>query len=209
MEILLLSPYNPALPLETVPRVLAAQALDIDPQLPGPLKAACAALAHMAAGPKPPLFVTANPLHPTIAAAQPAQVLDARSQQEQARWVMERALTIGQWERSMDPASLLAYLEEETEEFAQAVNAWHHDPTPAAERQMRAELADVYLQILFHAQLAARRGSWDIEDVAADFVAKMRSRAPYIFRPGAEIVPVEEQERLWQEGKRKQSGPVL
>lgn len=118
-----------------------------------------------------------------------------------AQWVMARALEIGEWERSMTHQSLIPYLREEVAEFAEAVEQWE---AAGSEDELLAELSDVLLQVLFHAELARRRGAFDLSDVAAAFEGKMRSRAPYLFDDGEDIVPEAEQVRLWQEGKERE-----
>ncbi|MEJ5997199.1 MazG nucleotide pyrophosphohydrolase domain-containing protein [Corynebacterium sp. H130] len=119
----------------------------------------------------------------------------------EAQWVMARALQIGEWERSMDHRSLLPYLREEVVEFEQAVRELDDD---ASEDNLLKELSDILLQVLFHAELARRRDSFDLDDVAAAFVSKMRSRAPYLFEEGDGIISIAEQERLWAEGKAQE-----
>ena len=64
------------------------------------------------------------------------------------------------------------------------------------------ELGDVLLQLLFHAELGRRREAFSLDDVAASFIAKMRSRAPYLFDGTSSMVAQEEQDRLWIDGKR-------
>ncbi|SDR81867.1 MazG nucleotide pyrophosphohydrolase domain-containing protein [Corynebacterium timonense] len=118
----------------------------------------------------------------------------------QAEETMRRARERGEWERSMTHESLLAYLEEEAREFAAAVRG-------GDDAQMRAELSDVFLQVLFHAELARERGAFDLADVAAAFVDKMKSRAPYLFDGSTGLVGLEEQDRLWAEGKRREGAP--
>ena len=118
-----------------------------------------------------------------------------------ARAVMTRALRIGEWERGQDHVSLLPYLREETEEFAAAVRA-HADGAGTA-TELRGELADVLLQVLFHAEIAARRGDFDLDDVADSFTSKLRRRAPYLFDGTSATVPVEQQESLWQAAKSR------
>ena len=68
--------------------------------------------------------------------------------------------------------------------------------------QLVRELGDVLLQLLFHAELGRRRQAFSLDDVAASFIAKMRSRAPYLFDGTSTVVSQEEQDRLWAEGKR-------
>ena len=80
-------------------------------------------------------------------------------------------------------------------EFAAAVEEG------ASESELCTELGDVLLQVLFHAEIAARRGAFDFGDVATSFVRKMRSRAPYLFDGSTGVVSVERQDTLWARGK--------
>ena len=114
----------------------------------------------------------------------------------QAQRVMERAYALGEWERSHTHETLLPYLQEESAEFAEAVTGG------AGDDKIKAELADVFLQVLFHAEIASRRGAFGIGDVAQAFIDKLRSRAPYLFDGTVFVVDMETQDRLWQEGKR-------
>lgn len=119
---------------------------------------------------------------------------------DEARRIMSTARARGQWEAAQTHASLLPYLEEESGEFADAVRAG------AAESELRKELGDVFLQVLFHAEIAAERGAFDLDDVAASFSKKMRSRAPYLFDGTDRVVSVDEQDELWAAGKRVERG---
>ena len=101
------------------------------------------------------------------------------------------ARRIGEWEREQTHTSLLPYLEEESAEFAAAVR--NREP----ESEILKELGDIFLQVLFHAEISA----FSLDDVAQSFVTKMRARAPYLFDGTAEIVDVDTQERLWRAGK--------
>ncbi|MDU0478228.1 MazG nucleotide pyrophosphohydrolase domain-containing protein [Staphylococcus chromogenes] len=129
---------------------------------------------------------------------------DSLNKTREALRVMRTAVEIGEWERGMTHESLIPYLREESEEFAEAVRAHANNPSAQAEQQLKAELSDVLLQVLFHAELARRRGAFDFEDVAEAFVDKLRSRAPYLFDGTTRVVPIAEQERLWQEGKARE-----
>ncbi|HZK32061.1 MAG TPA: MazG nucleotide pyrophosphohydrolase domain-containing protein [Corynebacterium sp.] len=138
-------------------------------------------------------------------------VIEAASRHDpvfEAQQVMARAVRQGEWEAGQSHESLLPYLKEETEEFSTAVRAG------AGEEELLAELGDVLLQVLFHAEIASRRGAFDFSQVAGAFVAKMRSRAPYLFDGTVGLVPEQEQERLWEQGKRRElaqgpeSGPI-
>ena len=133
----------------------------------------------------------------------PASVMD---EIEDAVALMARALRQGVWEQEMTHQSLLPYLREETEELAQIIQALGDvEETPQwLEQELCKELSDVLLQVLFHAEIANRRGAFDIGHVAGAFVAKLRSRAPYLFESVERQVPKIEQDRLWAEGKQSE-----
>ncbi|MDY5785389.1 MazG nucleotide pyrophosphohydrolase domain-containing protein [Corynebacterium sp.] len=161
------------------------------------------ALADTAPESGPGWLVTTDPQSPEVRSrAADEEVLTVPSLSDpvhQAVETMRRARARGEWERAMTHESLLPYLEEEAGEFAEAVRKGLGD------KEMRAELSDVLLQVLFHAELARERGAFDFADVAQAFTDKMKSRAPYLFDGSAGIVGVEEQERLWAEGKRREA----
>lgn len=111
---------------------------------------------------------------------------------------MARSRRQGEWEQRQTHASLIPYFEEETAEFAEAVESGLPDG------EILKELGDVLLQVLFHAEIARERGAFTFDDVAASFVAKMRSRAPYLFDGSGRMVGEEEQQALWRAGKAEE-----
>lgn len=120
----------------------------------------------------------------------------------QAQNIMRRALTVGEWEREQTHETLLPYLWEETTELAEAIT------TQADDVELMAELGDVLLQVLFHAEIAARRGAFDFGDVVGSFIGKMRRRSPYLFDGTTSVVPQSEQKRLWELGKHAEGRRV-
>ncbi|WP_342318195.1 MazG nucleotide pyrophosphohydrolase domain-containing protein [Corynebacterium mayonis] len=144
-------------------------------------------------------LVTTDPLDQAVVArAATEEVITVPSLADpvyQAVETMRRARERGQWERAMTHESLLVYLEEESREFADAVRA------DLGDGHLRAELSDIFLQVLFHSEIARQRGAFDFGDVAEAFVDKMKARAPYLFDGSTGLVAVEEQERLWAKGK--------
>ena len=82
------------------------------------------------------------------------------------------------WKAEQTHRSLSRYLLEETHETLEAIDAgdrtgsWDH---------LREELGDLLLQVYFHAAIAAESGAFDIEDVAADLIAKLHRRNPHVF----------------------------
>lgn len=116
-----------------------------------------------------------------------------------AQRVMHNARTRGEWEMAQTHESLLFYLEQESAEFAEAVRNCHGD------EELKKELSDLLLQVLFHAEIADQRGAFTFADVAQAFVDKMKNRAPYLFDGSTGTVSLEEQDRLWAEGKRRET----
>lgn len=78
------------------------------------------------------------------------------------------------WDREQTHESLIPYLEEEAEEFIQAVKEGDY-------RNIKDELGDVLLQVMFHAQIAAKAGKFDVEDVIDNLIKKIKRRHPHVF----------------------------
>jgi tetrapyrrole methylase family protein/MazG family protein len=78
------------------------------------------------------------------------------------------------WDAEQTHRTLARHLLEETHELLEAIDADDDDA-------MRDELGDVLLQVVFHAQLAADDGRWDIDDVARGLVEKLIHRHPHVF----------------------------
>ena len=90
--------------------------------------------------------------------------------------VMARLRRECAWKAGKTHESLARYLLEETYETLEAIESGDDD-------HLREELGDLLLQILFHAVIAEERGQFDIDDVAADLVVKLRRRNPHVFDP--------------------------
>ena len=78
------------------------------------------------------------------------------------------------WDVAQTHRSLLKNLLEESYEFVDAVQT---DDITA----MREELGDVLLQVIFHSQIAAEQGTFDLDDVVRDLVDKLIRRHPHVF----------------------------
>jgi MazG family protein len=89
-----------------------------------------------------------------------------------------------EWDASQTHDSLRPYLTEEAAELDEAIRL-ESDP------MMREELGDVLLQVLFHSVIAEERQAFDMSDVAAGLIAKMRARHPHLYG-GGEKVPWEQ-----------------
>lgn len=84
------------------------------------------------------------------------------------------------WDLEQDHQSLAKYLREEAAEVLDALAA-HMPGDPEKERHLCEELGDLWLQIVFHAQLAQERGAWDIREVERMIVEKLIRRHPHVF----------------------------
>ncbi len=91
--------------------------------------------------------------------------------------VMDRLRTDCPWDAKQTHESLAPYLLEETYEALEALEGG--DPA-----DLREELGDVLLQVLFHARIAAERGDetgYTIDDVADGIATKLVRRHPHVF----------------------------
>jgi MazG family protein len=82
-----------------------------------------------------------------------------------------------EWDAAQTHDSLRPYLVEETAELDEAIRIGQ-DP------QVREELGDVLLQVLFHSVIAEERRAFDMSDVAGGLIAKMRARHPHLYGGG-------------------------
>lgn len=102
------------------------------------------------------------------------------------------------WDLKQTHESLLNYLIEESYEFIDAVE---NKDLP----NMKEELGDVLLQVVFHAQLAKERGDFDFAEVVQILSDKLVRRHPHVFGElkldGAAAV-----EKKWDELKKEEKG---
>lgn len=121
--------------------------------------------------------------------------------------VMDRLRSPGgcPWDAEQTHASLVPYVLEEAYEVAEAVE---HDDRA----NLREELGDLLLQVVFHARIAQEHPDdpFDVDDVAADLVAKLVRRHPHVFA-GARVADADGVHRQWEQIKRteKQRESVL
>ncbi len=88
--------------------------------------------------------------------------------------VMHALRTGCPWDAEQTHTSLVHYLVEETCEVIEAVET-------GSDADLVEELGDLLLQVLFHSEIAAESGRFDIEDVAARIADKLIARHPYVF----------------------------
>lgn len=102
------------------------------------------------------------------------------------------------WDREQTFDTIKKYTLEETYEVFDAIErrAWP---------ELKDELGDLLLQVLFYAQMAAEAGYFDIGDVAANLNAKLVRRHPHVFPVNGELVDATDSHtvlRNWEEIKR-------
>jgi XTP/dITP diphosphohydrolase len=108
--------------------------------------------------------------------------------------MMDKLRTSGPWESEQTHDSLRRYLLEETYEVFDAVRGGNAD-------ELREELGDVLLQVLFHARIAedAPQHPFTIDDVADSLVRKLGNRVPAVL--AGESISLDEQLAQWEERK--------
>lgn len=82
------------------------------------------------------------------------------------------------WDAEQTHRSLVTYLIEETLEVVDAIEA-------GDDADLQEELGDLLLQVVFHAEIAAEAGRFDIDDVAGRIADKLVARHPYVFADAA------------------------
>ena len=100
------------------------------------------------------------------------------------------------WDREQTHESLKPYLIEESYEVCDAIDRGDFD-------DLKEELGDVVLQVVFHAELARRAGHFDIADVLNGISDKLILRHPHVFGDGDAKTPAEVLAR-WEEIKKKE-----
>ena len=97
------------------------------------------------------------------------------------------------WDIKQDFASLIPYTIEEVYEVVDAIerNDW---------LDLKSELGDLLLQVVFHSQIAEERGLFDFEQVAATIAEKLITRHPHVFE-GKIFADDAERQQAWEAAK--------
>ncbi|MCW0213650.1 MAG: MazG family protein [Pseudonocardia sp.] len=184
------------LPAAALPALRAASAVLADASVPDELAALCGA-GRLAAGETAPagsVLLTLDAAPDAVLTPEPdgAALLDAVA-------VMDRLRSPGgcPWDAEQTHESLLQYLVEECYELYQAIE-------DGDRADMREELGDVLLQVLFHARVAleSTEAPFGIDEVAAGLVTKLVGRHPHVFAGTERIDTASAQEGRWEELKR-------
>ncbi|MEO8778267.1 MAG: nucleoside triphosphate pyrophosphohydrolase [Rhodanobacter sp.] len=94
------------------------------------------------------------------------------------------------WDVQQDFASIAAYTIEEAYEVVDAIDRGDFD-------DLRDELGDLLLQVVFHARMAEEAGRFEFADVVHAISSKMRRRHPHVFGD-VRYADATEQVRAWE-----------
>ncbi len=100
------------------------------------------------------------------------------------------------WDLQQDHQSLLRYLIEEAYELVEAVEV-------GDDTDLKEELGDVLLQVVFHAQVASDRAAFGIDDVVRGIAEKLVRRHPHVFGDG-DAKSADEVQARWDELKAEE-----
>jgi XTP/dITP diphosphohydrolase len=200
MTVILVAARRPTLvPIEAVG--LLGGDVQYTEELPAAAYESLPSARSVLAGEQAPVLLSSDPEHPRVAAriAAGEQVIAAPPARPGERIVdavdiMDRLRTAGPWESAQTHDSLRRYLLEETYELFDAVDAGNPD-------EIRDELGDVLLQVLFHARIAQESTDcgFTIDDVSDALVRKLINRVPAVL--AGEPITLEDQLAQWEHRK--------
>ena len=200
MIVVLFDPRRPSLvPIEAIE--LLSGDVQYTEEMPVAVPWSLPAARPVHSGDDAPVLLSSDPGHPAVTArlAAGARLISAPETPRGERLVdavamMDKLRTTGPWESEQTHDSLRRFLLEETYELLDAVRSGSAD-------QLREELGDLLLQVLFHARIAedAPQFPFTIDDVAATLMRKLGNRVPEVLagRP----ISLEDQLAQWEQRK--------
>jgi XTP/dITP diphosphohydrolase len=204
MTVVLVDPRRPSLvPVEAID-LLAGDVQyteEIPVRVPWSLPAARPCFSGAPEDEAAPVLLSSDPQHPAVKARLAAgdKLIEAPRASAGDRLLdavamMDKLRMSGPWESQQTHDSLRRYLLEETYEVFDAVRGGNAD-------ELREELGDVLLQVLFHARIAedAPEHPFSIDDVADSLVRKLVNRVPAVL--AGEEISLEDQLAQWEERK--------
>ena len=198
--VVLVDPRRPSsMPVEAV--ALLAGDVQYTEEMPVRVPWSLPAARPVYLGEDAPVLLSSDPNHPVVRArltagatliSTPAPPSGERLVDAVA--IMDTLRTAGPWEREQTHESLRRYLLEETYELFDAVRSGNAD-------ELREELGDVLLQVLFQARIAedSSESPFGIDDVADALVRKLGNRVPAVL--AGEAISLDDQLAQWEERK--------
>lgn len=200
MTVILVDPRRPSLvPVEAVE--LLGGDVQYTEEMPIKVPWSLPSARPVLTGEDAPVLLSSDPEHPEVRSRLAAgeRLISVPAPQPGERLVdavaiMDRLRTAGPWESEQTHDSLRRYLLEETYELFDAVHGGNAD-------ELREELGDVLLQVLFHARIAEESlaQAFSIDDVADTLVRKLGNRVPAVL--AGESITLEDQIAQWEQRK--------
>jgi XTP/dITP diphosphohydrolase len=200
MTVVLVDPRRPSLvPVDAI--ALLAGEVQYTEEMPVKVPWSLPAARPVHDGQDAPVLLSSDPDHPAVKARLAAgdRLISAPEAQSGERLIdavamMDKLRTEGPWESEQTHDSLRRYLLEETYELFDAVHSGNVD-------DLREELGDVLLQVLFHARIAedAPAHPFSIDDVADTLLRKLGNRVPAVL--AGEAISLDDQLAQWEERK--------
>ena len=200
MTVILIDPRRPTLvPIEAVG--LLGGDVQYTEEMASAVSASLPSARSVRTDPPAPVLLSSDPDHADVTARVAAgeQVITAPAPRPGDRLVdaveiMDRLRTAGPWESEQTHDSLRRYLLEETYELFDVVHGGNA-------HEVRDELGDVLLQVLFHARIAqeAPHNSFTIDDVSDALVRKLVNRVPTVL--AGEPITLADQLAQWEQRK--------
>ena len=103
------------------------------------------------------------------------------------------------WDIEQNFASIAPYTIEEAYEVADAIEQ-------SDMGGLEGELGDLLLQVVYHGQMGAEAGHFDVNSIARRSAAKMIDRHPHVFGDEKGEKTAEQQTRDWEAAKAKERG---
>jgi len=117
---------------------------------------------------------------------------------EQLLAIMKQLRAECPWDREQTPESLTAFAIEEAYEVEDAVRSGNVD-------EIKNELGDLLLQVVFQSQMYSEQGAFDFNDVVDAICQKMIRRHPHVFQKEQyENLTPKQVSTLWQEIKKQE-----
>jgi XTP/dITP diphosphohydrolase len=200
MTVVLVDPRRPSLiPVQAVGLLVGEVACT--EEMPTAVSRSLPAARPAQTGDEAPVLLSSDTAHPAVGArlARGDRLISAPEAQRGERLLdavamMDRLRGTGPWERQQTHESLRRFLLEETYELLDAVRGGDAD-------ELRDELGDILLQVLFHARIAeeAPEDSFTIDDVAGALLRKLGNRARQVL--SGEAVSRDDQLSQWTRAK--------
>ena len=101
------------------------------------------------------------------------------------------------WDIEQSFETIAPYTIEEAYEVADAIERGNMG-------DLEGELGDLLLQVVYHGQIGAERGAFDVDSIARRITAKMIDRHPHVFADESRDKSAEQQTRDWEAAKAKE-----